>query len=91
MAVNHGPYDRSPTTVPASAIVTPPQYPDVMTEAETIHFLRLDLIGIKNPAESLRRYRRLGLLRGTQLGKCIRYRRSEVEKFLDELTRLNPR
>ncbi len=82
-------FAEPPTTPPPnpSAVV----YPEVMTEAEVIQFLRLDLIGIRNPSETLSYYRRRGLLRGTQIGKCIRYRRTEVERFLDTITEQNPR
>lgn len=66
-------------------------FPEVMTEAEAVRYLRLDLVDIKNPSETLAYYRRKGLLRGTQIGKCVRYRRVELERFLDELTRTNPR
>lgn len=66
-------------------------FPDVMTETEAARFLRLDLIRIKDPAETLAYYRRKGLLRGTQIGKCVRYRRSELERFLDLITEKNPR
>ncbi len=69
----------------------PATCPEVMTEEETIRYLRLDLVDIKNPAETLAYYRKKGLLRGTQIGKCIRYRRVEVERFLEELTRASPR
>jgi hypothetical protein len=62
-----------------------------MTEGEVIRYLRLDLIGIKDPSETLAYYRKRGLLRGTQIGKCVRYRRVEIERFLDEITNANPR
>ena len=66
-------------------------WPDVMTEHEAIQFLRLDLIDIKNPSETLAYYRRRGLLRGTQIGKSVRYLRKELHRFLDALTEGNPR
>lgn len=62
-----------------------------MTEDEAIKYLRLDLIDVEDPAGTLAYYRRKGLLRGTQVGKCIRYRRVELERFLDLLTTSNPR
>lgn len=65
--------------------------PEVMTEEETVRYLRLDAIDIKDPGETLAYYRRKGLLRGTQIGKCVRYRRVEVERFLALLTESNPR
>ncbi len=65
--------------------------PEVLTEDEAIQYLRLDLVNIDDPSATLARYRRLGLLRGTQIGKCIRYRRVELERFLDRITEANPR
>jgi len=78
--------------VPAMLPGDPPQpCPEVMTESEVVRYLRLDLVDIKDPAETLGYYRRKGLLRGTQIGKCVRYRRIEVERFLEQITELNPR
>jgi len=65
--------------------------PELLTESEAIRFLRLDGIGVEDPANTLRYYRKKGLLRATQVGKCIRYRRIELERLLDRLTETNPR
>ena len=65
--------------------------PELLTEEEAIRFLRLDGISVGDPANTLRYYRKKGLLRATQVGKCIRYRRVELEKLLDRLTEANPR
>jgi hypothetical protein len=65
--------------------------PELLTEEEAIRFLRLDQISIQNPAITLKYYRKKGLLRATQVGKCIRYRRVELERLLDRLTEINPR
>lgn len=65
--------------------------PDLLTEEEAVRYLRLDIIDIEEPAETLRRYRKQGLIRGTQVGKCVRYRRAELERFLDRITEANPR
>ncbi|MCA9280911.1 MAG: helix-turn-helix domain-containing protein [Phycisphaeraceae bacterium] len=65
--------------------------PELLTEQEAIRYLRLDAIDIDNPEETLRRYRKSGLIRGTQVGKCVRYRRKELEAFLDRVTERNPR
>lgn len=65
--------------------------PDLLTEEEAIRYLRLDAIDVDNPEETLRRYRKLGQIRGTQVGKCVRYRRKELERFLDRITESNPR
>ena len=65
--------------------------PELLTENEAIKFLRLDEVDVDDPASTLRYYRKKGLLRATQVGKCIRYRRIELEKLLDRLTEVNPR
>jgi len=65
--------------------------PELLTEDEAIRFLRLDGINAEDPANTLRYYRKKGFLRATQVGKCIRYRRIELEKFLERLTEANPR
>jgi len=65
--------------------------PELLTEDEAIRFLRLDGISVHDPATTLKYYRKKGLLRATQVGKCIRYRRVELEKLLDRLTEVNPR
>ena len=65
--------------------------PELLTEKEAIRYLRLDGIDIEDPTGTLRYYRKKGLLRATQVGKCIRYRRIELERLLDKLTENNPR
>ncbi|MCC6968975.1 MAG: helix-turn-helix domain-containing protein [Phycisphaerales bacterium] len=65
--------------------------PELLTEEEALRYLRLDIIDIDNPEDTLRRYRKLGLIRGTQVGKCVRYRRQELERFLERITENNPR
>jgi hypothetical protein len=65
--------------------------PELLTESEAIRFLRLDGINTEDAGSTLRYYRRRGLLRATQVGKCIRYRRIELERLLDRLTETNPR
>ena len=65
--------------------------PELLTEIEAIRFLRLDDISVENPTNTLRYYLKKGLLRATQVGKCIRYRRVELERLLDRLTDVNPR
>lgn len=74
-------------------IGTPPMpCPELLTEAEAIRYLRLDTItGLKNPGQTLVRYRAAGLLRGTQVSKSVFYRRVELDRFLDRLTNENPR
>lgn len=69
----------------------PAPCPELLTEEEAIRYLRLDTVGIRDPAATLRRYRERNLLRGTQVSKRIFYRRVEIEKFLEEQTENNPR
>ncbi len=65
--------------------------PDLLSEAQAVRYLRLDSIEIKNPEEILRRYRKEGHLRGTQVSKRVFYLRSELDAFLKRLTDINPR
>jgi hypothetical protein len=65
--------------------------PDLLTEEEAIRYLRLDLIDIKNPDETLQRYRKEGHLRGTQISKKVFYLRNELDALLQKLTEINPR
>ncbi len=71
----------------------PPQpCPELLTEDEAIRYLRLDTItGLKNPSETLARYRAQGMLRGTQVSKRVFYRRVELDRFLERVTAENPR
>jgi len=63
--------------------------PDVLTEQEAIHFLRLDVDGPKHPELTLQYYRREGLLHAVKLGKRLRYTKTELLKFLDRLEQEN--
>jgi len=60
--------------------------PDLLTMEETFRFLRLDVDGPKHPDATLQYYKNEGLLRGTRVGKNVRYLRSELLRFLDQLT-----
>ncbi len=57
--------------------------PDVLTADEAIKFLRLDDGGTQHPETTLAYYRSENLLRATQVGKKLRYLKSELLKFLD--------
>jgi len=57
--------------------------PVLLTEGEAIELLRLDTIDIKHPADTLRRYRESGLLRGTKIGLKIFYSLPELLSFID--------
>lgn len=65
--------------------------PELLTDEEAIRYLRLDQVNIADPGSTLRYYRMRGILRATQVGKCIRYRRIELDRLLDKLTETNPR
>lgn len=65
--------------------------PELLTEREAIRYLRLDTTGVKSPEDSIRRYRDGNKLRGTQVGRCIFYRRVELDTFLEKQTQENPR
>ena len=60
--------------------------PEVMTEAELIKFLRLEEIGVKNPAGTLRYYREKGKLCATRISNHNLYTRTSALEFLKELT-----
>lgn len=65
----------------------PPQpCPELLTPEEASRYLRLDVHGPEKPELTLRRYRELGLLRGTQVGRRILYRRIELDRFLARKT-----
>jgi len=60
--------------------------PDLLTEPETIRFLRLDVDGPEKPEKTLQYYREKGLLRATRVGRRLRYQRKELLDFLDRIT-----
>ncbi len=61
--------------------------PDLLTEKEAILFLRLNADdGPKNPSTTLKYYRDKNLLKPTRVGKNNRYLRTELLRFLEELT-----
>ena len=64
----------------------PTPCPDLLTAEEAIRYLRLDCNCQTRGDLTLRRYRELGILRGTRVGRHIRYRRVELEKFLAKKT-----
>ena len=65
--------------------------PELLTEEEATRYLRLDTIDIKNPRETLARYRKTGMLRATQISKALFYRRIELDAFLERQTDSNRR
>ena len=60
--------------------------PELLTAAEAISFLRLDIDGPKNPETTLQYYRQEGLLRATKVGKRLRYTKTELLQLLERLT-----
>ena len=72
--------------------VEPPRVcPELMTADEAIRYLRLDDTEVADPERTLRYYREKWGLRGTQVGRRLRYRRIELDRLLDRLTEDNPR
>jgi hypothetical protein len=65
--------------------------PELLTEDEAIRYLRLDETRVEDPSRTLRYYRERGLLRATQVGRRVRYRRIELDRLLERLTEANPR
>lgn len=65
--------------------------PELMTEQEAVRYLRLDTTAIDDPGRTLRYYREKGLLRATQVGRQLCYRRVELDRFLERQTERNPR
>ena len=58
--------------------------PELLTEEEALRYLRLTETA--DGGQTLYRYRAAGLLRATQVGKWLRYRRCELERFLEKQT-----
>lgn len=58
--------------------------PSVMTEAEAIRLLRIDVDGPKKPELTLRHYREKGKLKARRIGRHLRYTGKEIMKFLEE-------
>jgi Helix-turn-helix domain len=59
--------------------------PEVLTEQEAIEFLRLD-DGPKHPKVTLQYYRTEGLLKGVNIGKKLRYTKTDMLRFLERLS-----
>ena len=65
--------------------------PPLLTEAEAIRYLRLDVSGTKHPRLALRRYRRMGKLFGVKIGRQVLYRRQELDRFVERMQKERPR
>lgn len=59
--------------------------PLVLTAEEAATLLRIESA---DPSETLRNYRKEGRLRGTQIGKSVRYTLPEVAAFLKRQTEI---
>ena len=60
--------------------------PSVMTEAEAIKYLRLDVDGPKNTSNTLKYYRDRGILNAVRIGRNLRYPRSELDAMVQRLS-----
>jgi len=65
--------------------------PELLTEAEAIRYLRLDIKGPRHPANTLKYYRDRGLLRAVRVGRNLRYPRRELEAMIDRLIKRTER
>ena len=61
--------------------------PELLTEAEAIRYLRLDIDGPAKPENTLRYYREKKKLKGTQIGKRVLYTRKALDEFLEKMTK----
>ncbi len=59
--------------------------PAVLTEAEAIRYLRLDVDGPKKPSNTLKYYRDKGLLRAVRIDSNLRYPRTELDAMVEKL------
>ena len=64
--------------------------PELLTEDETIRYLRLDVDGSPDPVRTLTYYRNKGQLRAIKVGRKNRYRRQDLENFLAEKSEGRP-
>ena len=78
-------HDGYPGFVPLMPDGTPA--PAVMLEADLIRFLRLEELGVKNPANTLRYYREIGKLAATRIGNRNCYTVQAALDFLEEMTK----
>ena len=60
--------------------------PPLLTEEEAIRYLRLDIDGPTQPENTLKYYRGKKKLKGTRVGKQLRYRRKSLDEFLEKMT-----
>lgn len=70
---------------PRSGDIPPDPVPYVLTAADVVRLGRLDLTETDRPDLAVERYRNLGAIRGTQIGKTVRYLLPDVLRFLSGL------
>lgn len=63
--------------------------PTVLLEADLVRFLRLEELGIKHPANTLRYYREIGKLAATRIGNRNAYTLNSAMELLEALTKKN--
>ena len=59
--------------------------PELLTEAEAVRYLRLDIEGPNNPTNTLKYYRDQGVLRAVHIGRNLRYPRKELDLMVEKL------
>jgi len=70
--------------LPRLGDLPPEPCPEVLTPEEAARYIRLDMGG--EWMRALQRYRTAGVLRGTQVGRRMVYRRVELDAFLERQT-----
>ena len=60
--------------------------PELLTEQEAIHLLRLDTDTVKNPHRTLKYYRDKRQLKGTRIGNNFCYTKKELLAFIERAT-----
>ncbi|MHC4172111.1 MAG: hypothetical protein ACYTBX_15010 [Planctomycetota bacterium] len=63
--------------------------PELLTEAETVRYLRLDTLALRNPSDTLRYYRNKKLLNATPISNHLFYTRKSLDEFLEKITQEN--
>jgi hypothetical protein len=64
--------------------------PEILTEEEAIRYLRLDKEGPRYPANTLKYYRDIDVLRGVRIGRHMRYPRRELDAMVERLLEESP-
>ena len=62
--------------------------PELLTEEDAIRYLRLDIDSSSDNAQTLRYYREKGILIAIRVGRANRYRRIDLDAFLEKKSRL---